>query len=143
MQELVVRAGVLQKILHEIGERPPETGGLLGMQEETVVRFWFDAGGVSLPHAYLPDISGCEAIINGPWRDEGVQVCGFVHSHRDMPCPSVPDRRYMYRLCQAMGRETLILCILQCCEAPRLHAWCMRPGADEICSAVELSVRVI
>lgn len=128
---------VLRDILAQVGSRAPETGGMIGMQEDVVTRFWFDAGGVSMPGAYLPDVEGCEAVLNGVWQDEGVVLCGFVHSHRDSPCPSVPDRRYMQELCRALGRKEMLLCI---CHAGRLRAWWMRPCGEGICCAEEVHI---
>lgn len=132
--EIRMAEGVHRAILEQVGTREPETGGMLGMEGDVITRFWFDAGGRSLPDAYLPDTAGCEAVINGPWQAQGVRFCGFVHSHRDTPCPSVPDRRYMQQLCLAMGAPEMLLGVL-CGGA--VHLWRMRPGEDGFCRAEE------
>ena len=66
-----------------IGLRPPETGGLLlGSRDDYVVtKFVFDDFWIATRSSYRPDVTVLDKIVKREWREHGLQLIGWAHSH--------------------------------------------------------------
>ncbi len=71
---------VLKQIYLTIGSSPAEHGGILGVLDGVIRRFYYDAEGACSERSYYPDIKRLNEIIE-EWGKEGVTFCGIIHSH--------------------------------------------------------------
>lgn len=61
--------------------RIPETGGILGIDENGIVtKFYYDSTGITSKLRYIPDVKKLNTVIEN-WTTEGVSFVGFVHTH--------------------------------------------------------------
>ena len=75
-----IEKAILDELIKNTPELPPESGGILGGQNGIVTRYRADAGVSHMPARYAPNVN----IINGmiaQWSTEGIEFCGIYHSH--------------------------------------------------------------
>ncbi len=71
---------VLRQIYQTLGSKPAEQGGILGIADGVISRFYYDVEGLCSERDYYPDIKSISKVIK-EWGNEGVSFCGIVHSH--------------------------------------------------------------
>lgn len=102
---LVLTPRVWSVLRRTIGSAAAETGGVLGGSRRTGVISHIepDRGAATTRATYSPDVAAVNALITGPWKADGVDFVGFVHSHpAGFVRPSSGDQVYAHRILQAM-----------------------------------------
>ena len=103
---LQVEECVLQRIQETVGSEAPETGGALGMDEETgtIIAFDFDDTAQRSGATYSPDVARLNKVLRPIlWKPCGIKFCGFVHSHPGrLGRPSGGDETYARNILKAM-----------------------------------------
>lgn len=80
---MVIFQSAYDEIMSTVGSRLPESGGiLLGSREDfTVQKFVHDANGRTSGGAYDPDMDFINGTIKREWKENGLALLGFIHSH--------------------------------------------------------------
>lgn len=89
------------RIMHTVGMRPAETGGiLLGPVDRNIVTdFYFDTRGECSGGTYSPDIVTMKRLMKEEWLPSGRHLKGFTHSHPgSFDRLSAGDMKYLARL---------------------------------------------
>ena len=83
MEKFIITESAYNEILFTVGTRKPESGGiLLGSRNDYIVKkFVFDATGTFTDKGYDPDTKFLNIIIANEWRENNLQLLGFLHSH--------------------------------------------------------------
>ena len=105
---------VRDQIRRTVGQRMPETGGILGGDAERgfVTRFYFDRTGIGTPVEYQPDTTVLEGIVNS-WSQTGTDFLGFIHSHPGgLNVPSRGDELYAKRILDANAQLPYLLLMI-------------------------------
>jgi len=77
---MIIKSNIYHEILN-MPAVPPETGGIIGMQNDIVTSFVFDKGKTNYQKAmYTPNIYFINNQIN-KWRNYNIIFCGIVHTH--------------------------------------------------------------
>ncbi len=106
-------ADVLEGIMEDIGDIPPEAGGLLGSTDGyRIDRYFYDKDADTTTHTYTPNIKNCYSKIR-EWEQEGIEFVGFFHSHPDImfECTS-EDLKYADRIMKVRGMEDFVMAIV-------------------------------
>lgn len=82
MEIIRITKCVYQKIMDTIGKYPHETGGVLGIKDGTVCKYFFDKKSIGKDDTYSPDVDSINNIIS-EWEREGIEYAGMIHSHPD------------------------------------------------------------
>ena len=106
----------LYRILPDVYERMkdalrrPETGGILGADSSgAVVRFHFDAAGITMENLYAPDVTTLNRVIS-EWFQEGIYFAGFVHTHtKEATKLSWADTDYAQTVKKACQMESVLM----------------------------------
>lgn len=82
-EKFIITESAYEDILQTVGKRKAESGGiLLGSREDYVVRkFVFDYTGSMSSAAYDPDIDYINKVIKKEWKENQLELLGFIHSH--------------------------------------------------------------
>lgn len=74
---------VFNRIKVSIGKMPPEQGGILGIRNESdVIDYFVHDKSARVGYAeYSPNVNFLNDIINNDWNKNGIDFCGFIHSH--------------------------------------------------------------
>jgi proteasome lid subunit RPN8/RPN11 len=116
-QQLQLAPDVYEAIGQTIGEKPAESGGILGGQRRTghVTHFFFDENAVDLgTGSYTPNVEELSAVIKQQWRPQGIDYVGSIHSHPACsPSPSAGDAEYARRILDALELPYLFVPIVQ------------------------------
>lgn len=74
---------VYQRLMHTVGAREPETGGiLLGPPGQSLVtEFFLDERGRCTRGTYSPDHQTINDLLLNTWRPSGLDLVGVCHSH--------------------------------------------------------------
>lgn len=102
---------VFDAIRETVGQRPPESGGMLGGNLKTgrISHFHFDEKGTCNPAAYSPDTETLNALLD-EWNREGIRLLGFVHSHPNyIDHPSFGDEQYAKEILAANSELPALL----------------------------------
>lgn len=94
---------VFDSIRETVGQRPPESGGMLGGDLKTgrISHFHFDEKGTCNAAAYSPDTDTLNKLLDD-WNREGIRLLGFVHSHPNyFDHPSFGDEQYAREILEA------------------------------------------
>lgn len=84
---------VYKKILNTVGNAPIESGGIIGMKNNTVCAFVFDAEGHGYDR-YAPSLNTLNKVIE-EWFKNDIIFAGIVHSHHNgLNILSKGDREY-------------------------------------------------
>jgi hypothetical protein len=78
---LKIPHSIYEKIMATIGSHPAETGGVMAMEDDRITDFYFDYSAETGASFYRPNLACVNAVVN-KWLQEGLQLCGFIHSHR-------------------------------------------------------------
>ncbi len=78
---------VFNQIKNSIGRMKPEQGGILGIRNDgDVVDCFIHDQAAKVGYAeYNPNVQFLNEVINNDWNANGIDFCGFIHSH---PSPS-------------------------------------------------------
>ena len=136
---------VYEQILDTIGNRQPESGGILGAGEDGVIsQYYFDVTGISEPDAYIPDVEAVNQVLEA-WHERGIHMVGIVHSHQGgMNVPSCGDVAYGTRILEALDTvDRFYLPIVVCHEdAPRMLGYVLFKESGRILCK-EIGIHVI
>lgn len=113
---LRVAAPVMDQIRHHIGGQPAETGGMIGVAADGVVRaFYYDTDAEQTATIYTPNTVAINHVRTREWRPRGLKLSGFVHSHPPgFLEPSQGDLRYATQIIEAVDEiEALWIPIVQ------------------------------
>lgn len=93
---------VLEKIVFGCPQVPPETGGFLGVKNNVIVDFVFDAGqGQNNFGSYSPDTGLLKHTCN-VWKSRGILLAGIAHSHiSGRENLSNGDRKYISKILES------------------------------------------
>lgn len=82
-EDVVFTSTAFADLVAFVGLQPPETGGLLlGSRDDYVVtKFIFDESGSRTRSSYDPDVAVLNEIVKREWRQNGLQLVGWAHSH--------------------------------------------------------------
>ena len=88
------------QIMHTIGARRPETGGILlgPIGSNDITDFYFDATASCSGATYTPDYLTLRRKMQEVWMPSGLDMKGFVHSHPGGDQLSGGDLVYIRRL---------------------------------------------
>ena len=80
---MTITHDVFNKIKASIGKMPPEQGGILGIRNgsDIIDCFVHDKSARVGYAEYNPNINFLNDVINNDWDQNGVDFCGFIHSH--------------------------------------------------------------
>lgn len=82
---------------------PPESGGILGSQNNIVTDFLADRGLRGDGYSYYPDIEKINRQLER-WKDMGIQFSGLYHTHTPMGTRlSAADIRYISEILNAVS----------------------------------------
>lgn len=74
---------VFNKIKASIGKLKPEQGGILGIRnDDDIIDCFVHDKSARFGYAeYNPNVKFLNDVINNDWNENGIDFCGFVHSH--------------------------------------------------------------
>lgn len=134
---------VLNQIMFTIGNRPPETGGVLtGPIGEPlkVTGYYFDTGASCTCATYSPDTATINNMRNEEWLPADQDWNGFIHSHPGgFDRPSDGDTRYFKKLLKSSDESVLIAPIV-IPEQFRLVPYVVYEGHEEHPRYAHLSI---
>ena len=111
--QVFINKNVFDKICNSLGRFNYETGGVLGMVNDTVVEFEFDTYSSHELYEYYPTTELFENIINDVWISADISFCGIVHSHLHNNKLSAQDISYCQEIIKANSAfDELIIGIL-------------------------------
>ena len=85
---------IYRSIIDIIGNSPIESGGIIGIKNNTVCSFYFDCFAKHNDSSYTPSINILNDIIK-EWKKEEIDFIGIVHSHPNgYKLPSKNDTLY-------------------------------------------------
>ena len=89
---------VYDEIMRTIGSILPETGGILGMKDNSISSFYYDEYGSRTDNTYIPDFKRINDVLQ-MWNLSGIEFAGIIHSHpSDMRQLSYADVRYAVQI---------------------------------------------
>jgi len=98
MLRIEMTGEVFESIKDTIGAVKAETGGILGMKDGKICKFFFDNEGDCSHITYSPNIERINKELEG-WTDEDVVYMGAIHSHPGgIIRPSMPDVKYVEQI---------------------------------------------
>jgi len=103
---LAITRDAYDQIKDTIGQRPAETGAMLGGSRRygVITRVHLDHSATVSRATYSPDISVANKVIR-QWEDEGIDFMGFAHSHPGgYGRPSMGDKVYAERILRALPK---------------------------------------
>lgn len=114
-KRVFVEKKIYERIMETIGQKKPELGGMLGFLEDQdfVIDFVFDKKAKVTCAEYNPDTRFLNSVINGKWKDKGIFLAGFVHSHPgNFNRLSGADIEYAAKICREFDLDHLFMPIL-------------------------------
>jgi hypothetical protein len=102
------------QIQSTIGAKKPETGGILGSKDGTILdSFIFDENAKVGMSEYSPNVKFLNSVINQNWLPQKISFLGFVHSHPfNSLTPSTADIEYSIRIMKNFSLKFLYLPIV-------------------------------
>lgn len=97
---LAIKKDILKKLNNQIGNEPPESGGILGYDKHSIIsEIAFDKPTVvTHPCSYYPNVNYLNGIIK-EWNDNGIKFAGIFHTHfLDVETLSVGDKIYIRKI---------------------------------------------
>ncbi len=101
---LIIKKDILEKLDNQIGDEPPEIGGILGKDKRNIItEIAFDHPAViTHPCSYYPNVNYLNGIIK-EWNDNGIEFAGMFHTHfSDVETLSVGDKVYIRKILSSM-----------------------------------------
>lgn len=103
-----IEANVLNEIMSTIGSVSPETGGIIGTQNDVVCAYYFDRTGSCDSNTYKPDTVTVNSVISD-WTQRSIQFAGIVHSHLEDRCElSCADIKYAQLIMTANDMNVIL-----------------------------------
>lgn len=91
-----ILSNVVEEIKTTIGNRPIESGGIIGGERDTITAFCFDNG--EHLSEYIPNVSFLNSQIKA-WHEKDIEFYGIIHSHPSYsPKPSNEDLAYALKI---------------------------------------------
>ena len=97
---------VWEKIFSDIGETPPEVGGILGMSKDVVDSLFIDCGvPMNKLCSYTPDVTLLNHMID-IWQQKEIRFVGIFHSHYfGVKSLSEGDKKYIKLIMNSMPSD--------------------------------------
>lgn len=98
---------LVEKLINELPDSPPETGGILGGKNEEITTYWIDKVNHSSQFmcSYKPNVELINQIIDS-WGNEDISFFGMFHTHyHGVKTLSQGDMDYMKTIIRAMPEE--------------------------------------
>ena len=95
--KMTIARSTYNAIKRTVGSKPPETGGIIyGLRKDGIIlKFVFDAEATVTGSTYTFNHRFINEMNKALWKQEGLQLIGFLHSHPDNHNhPSSPDMQY-------------------------------------------------
>lgn len=119
-----IKKDVYYEICRLLKEHHYESGGIIGMKNDEVVKFQFDSFGSKKLFEYYPNTDFFEKIINENWSKNGILFAGIVHSHLHNGNISQQDILYSRRIIEAnMSIAELLMGIVDLSKQNDLIRW--------------------
>lgn len=94
---IYIKKNILNDIKNTIGKKKIESGGIIGLKDNCIVKFYFDKK-IIHKKQYIPNVKKINKIIN-IWYKEDIMFIGFIHSHANgYNKPSKDDYIYAKKL---------------------------------------------
>lgn len=105
---------VYEEIKNTVGKKIPETGGMLGLDNNGIISHYvFDKNAVVGGAEYNPNVNFLQKIID-QWMDNNIKLIGFVHSHPNtFMQPSYADLDYAKEIIDIFSLDFLFLPIIK------------------------------
>jgi len=83
MVTVKIKRKALYELMHKLGSRPAESGGILlgPVGTNYITDFYFDRGGICARSNYSPDYVTLNRKMREEWLPAGLDMKGFAHSH--------------------------------------------------------------
>ena len=95
-----IYSNVYEEIIKTIGNAPIESGGIIGIKNNIICKFYFDKSESRHNTMYIPNTKVLNYIID-KWADSNIDFAGIVHSHpNSCTTPSLEDYYYATNLKQ-------------------------------------------
>lgn len=104
---LIIKKDIFKKLNNQIGNDPPESGGILGYDEHNIIsEIAFDQPTViTHPCSYYPNVNYLNGIIK-EWINNGIKLAGIFHTHfSDVETLSVGDKIYIRKILSSMPAD--------------------------------------
>ena len=122
--QIFIKQIIIDKIRCSLGKYNYETGGIIGLSNNTIVEFEFDAYSPHEQYEYYPTTDFFEEIINKEWRSKNISFIGIVHSHKHNNRISVQDISYCREIIKANDEiEELIIGVLDLSDEDHRLKW--------------------
>ena len=73
--------GLFYALIHELGMREPEKGGIIGGKDGLATHFYYDAFASTSRNSYTPDVRALNLALRD-WAKDGIMLMGIAHSHQ-------------------------------------------------------------
>ena len=103
---------VFNKVQLSIGNMKPEQGGILGIRGDgDIIDCFVHDKSAKVGYAeYSPDVAFLNNVINRDWNENGIDFCGFIHSHPGQSSElSKADIEYAKRIMEAFDLAYLYM----------------------------------
>ncbi len=78
--EIILEKSVYDEIQEHIALYPAERGGILGIRNGCISKFYYDSSAICSFNEYIPDTVNLDLVIDA-WSKIDIDFIGFVHSH--------------------------------------------------------------
>lgn len=102
--KLIIKKDILEKLNNQIGDEPPEVGGILGKDKHNIItEIAFDhCTTITHPCSYYPNVNYLNGIIK-KWNDNEIDFAGMFHTHfSNVETLSVGDKIYIEKILISM-----------------------------------------
>lgn len=97
-----IKQTILQNILKNMPEMPPEIGGIFGGNNDIVTHYLLDKNSSAVGCYYTPNTTLLNHCIQ-EWQTEGISFLGIFHTHFfSVDTLSEGDKQYIVKIMQAM-----------------------------------------
>ena len=95
-----IDSNIHQEIIETIGNSPIESGGIIGIKNNIICKFYFDKHSNHKNDKYIPNVESLNNVILD-WYELNIEFIGIVHSHpNSCNIPSLDDLTYAKKLKQ-------------------------------------------
>lgn len=123
-KQLFIKKTVFDEICKDLSNYTYETGGVLGLVNDTISEFEFDQNSSRELYEYYPNTAFYERIINEKWKENNVTFAGIVHSHLYNNIISNQDITYCREIINANSLfDKMILGIFNLSESHQIIRW--------------------
>ena len=107
--EIILEKSVYDEIQEHIALYPAERGGILGIRNGYISKFYYDSSAICSFNEYIPDTVNLDLVIDA-WSKTDIDFIGFVHSHtpnRKTLSPS--DKEYAVKVLEVSPSKLILL----------------------------------